>query len=293
MDVSGGVAIGSYAGANTAPSNGMIVSGNIGIGTPNPQSNYQLHVAGNNPAINIEELGTSNSALVFSRIGIGKWYILENYGSPVDNISFYDGSTASKVFQINQGGNVGIGTTNPTQRLDVNGNVKFSGALMPNNLPGTAGQVLTSAGAGAPPTWNAAATNVVATSESGANTFMTANNVVYNYSGGQVTITVPRSGTIVVQANANVVLDHVNGILKTLVLNIGTTNTDGGDYPNAILYDIPAAFPTFPTALQTFTVRKAFTVTAGTYTYYLNGLIYQGASGNDNFNYSAMEAIFY
>ena len=35
--VNGGVAVGSYAGANAAPSNGLIVSGNVGIGTPEPQ----------------------------------------------------------------------------------------------------------------------------------------------------------------------------------------------------------------------------------------------------------------
>lgn len=50
-------------------------------------------------------------------------------------------------------GNTGIGITVPTQKLDVVGNVKFSGALMPNNLPGTTGQVLKSGGAGLPPVW--------------------------------------------------------------------------------------------------------------------------------------------
>jgi len=51
-------------------------------------------------------------------------------------------------------GKVGIGTALPTEALDVSGNLKFSQALMPNNLPGTAGQILVSAGAGAPPTWS-------------------------------------------------------------------------------------------------------------------------------------------
>lgn len=36
------------------------------------------------------------------------------------------------------------------------GGLRFSGPLLPNNLAGTAGQVLTSAGAGAVPTWQAA-----------------------------------------------------------------------------------------------------------------------------------------
>jgi len=55
---------------------------------------------------------------------------------------------------------VGIGTTTPTETLDVEGNVKFSGALMPNNTPGTAGQVLISDGANNPNTWGADLTNV-------------------------------------------------------------------------------------------------------------------------------------
>lgn len=50
-------------------------------------------------------------------------------------------------------GNTGIGLTAPTQRLDVAGNVKFSGALMPNNLAGAVGQVLKSGGAGVAPLW--------------------------------------------------------------------------------------------------------------------------------------------
>lgn len=47
--------------------------------------------------------------------------------------------------------NVGIGIATPTERLHVNGNVRFSGALMPNNLPGTTGQILISQGAGVAP----------------------------------------------------------------------------------------------------------------------------------------------
>jgi hypothetical protein len=55
---------------------------------------------------------------------------------------------------------VGINTTTPAEMLDVNGNVKIDGALMPNNLPGNSGQILTSAGVNNPPTWGADLTNV-------------------------------------------------------------------------------------------------------------------------------------
>jgi hypothetical protein len=55
--------------------------------------------------------------------------------------------------------NVGIGTASPSEKLDVLGNLKFSGALMPNNNAGTVGRLLQSAGAGAPPTWGPALLN--------------------------------------------------------------------------------------------------------------------------------------
>jgi plastocyanin len=53
----------------------------------------------------------------------------------------------------NLNGNVGINNTTPTEKLDVTGNLKFSGALKPNNLAGSAGQVLTSQGGSSAPTW--------------------------------------------------------------------------------------------------------------------------------------------
>ncbi len=48
--------------------------------------------------------------------------------------------------------NVGIGTTSPTEKLDINGNVKISGYINLNGNTGTSGQVLTSQGNN-PPTW--------------------------------------------------------------------------------------------------------------------------------------------
>ncbi len=50
-------------------------------------------------------------------------------------------------------GNVGIGLNNPSQKLDVSGNINFSGALMPAGNAGTIGQFLQSQGANTPPIW--------------------------------------------------------------------------------------------------------------------------------------------
>ena len=90
---------------------------------------------------------------------------------------------------------VNLGAAKPTEKLDVAGNVKFSGALMPNNLPGTAGQFLTSAGAGLPPTWAAGGggltnwTEAVSTAAPNATvpvTSFTATNAATNVDGALV-----------------------------------------------------------------------------------------------------------
>jgi len=78
-------------------------------------------------------------------------------GSNASSSSILDVKDASDnpAFFIETTGDVGVGTTNPTEALDVIGNVKFSGAIMPNNDAGTSGQLLISEGPGTPATWGA------------------------------------------------------------------------------------------------------------------------------------------
>lgn len=68
------------------------------------------------------------------------------------NVSL-DGNADYNYAAIFNGGLVGIGTSTPTETLDITGNLRLSGAFMPNNQAGTSGYVLTSAGAGNAPTW--------------------------------------------------------------------------------------------------------------------------------------------
>ena len=63
------------------------------------------------------------------------------------------------IVKVSVAQNVGIGTSSPTQKLDVVGNLRVTGAIMPGGNAGTAGQVLTSNGSSSAPTWQSMATS--------------------------------------------------------------------------------------------------------------------------------------
>ncbi|MCX5789649.1 MAG: hypothetical protein NTX64_14265 [Elusimicrobia bacterium] len=68
-------------------------------------------------------------------------------------------------------GFVGIGTSNPGQPLDVNGNVKFTGALMPNNVAGTTGQFILTQGRNTAPVWTVTFSSPIAVAGGGSLAF--------------------------------------------------------------------------------------------------------------------------
>lgn len=96
-------------------------------------------------------LGGAHNAYLYST---GNNFVIGNATANMDLLFFTGGTNvANERMRITGLGRVGIGNTAPTEVLDVTGNLKLTGAFMPGNAAGTSGYVLTSAGAGASPTW--------------------------------------------------------------------------------------------------------------------------------------------
>lgn len=159
------------------------------------------------------------------------------------------GSATNEVVQITSGGNVGINNNNPSSMLDVGGAIEFNGALLPNNLAGTSGQVLTSQGTGAAPIWSTlsgwstsgnngtnSSTNFIGTTDNVALRFKTNNmnsglidplnsNNFFGYLAGNLT-----TGVQNVAVGTNALLTNTSG---TGNVGIGTgalqTNTTGSN----------------------------------------------------------------
>lgn len=130
----------------------------------------------------------------------------------------------------------------------------------------------------------------IATSTSGSTTYLTTSCL--NYTNASVTMIAPRAGMIVVTASVWILLNHVLNTTDDLVLGIGSTTADCGDSYNQVRYSIPAEWPTASDIDRTFTVRRTFSVSAGTYTYYLNGYMASGSDSSDRFWFASMDAMF-
>jgi len=98
--------------------------GNIGIGTTSPGA--KLSIEDSNPIIALNNTSTGNAGIKISRSGTSKW-TLAHGGS---YFFFYDYSGGSARMVIEDGsGEVGIGTTSPSYKLHVVGDIAYTGDI--------------------------------------------------------------------------------------------------------------------------------------------------------------------
>ena len=126
-------------------------TGNVGIGTTSPGNKLSI-VTGAGQDDTIPSLGSNGGK--FSLLNNGGLYgllagVLGNGNSFLQTQRVDSTATAYNMLLNPNGGNVGIGTTSPSQKLHVNGNARVTGAYYDSgNSAGTSGQVLSSTGTG-------------------------------------------------------------------------------------------------------------------------------------------------
>ena len=107
--------------ANTTAEKMRITSdGKVGIGINAPDD--ILHVKGTDAALLVEDAGSNSNPAIEIKNDAAHWK-LQNRGGDSDKLRIVEGSTTHMVIQQNNG-NVGIGDTTPSHKLDVNGTVK-------------------------------------------------------------------------------------------------------------------------------------------------------------------------
>lgn len=124
LDILGGLSMGTYAGVNAPPANGIIVSGNVGIGTTAPNDKLSIGSSGLAAPLGSPDTGHNYTSTYLTSDD----YALTNYGLVKSLIgsatssmgTLWGGATGANIWNLNSG-NVGVGITNPLYKLDING----------------------------------------------------------------------------------------------------------------------------------------------------------------------------
>ncbi|MCF7843688.1 DUF5011 domain-containing protein [Candidatus Gracilibacteria bacterium] len=220
--------IDSYSGSlqfQTARNNRMTIlnNGNVGIGTSTPSYGFVSTSATSSFRNIIPEatlsynLGASSSRFFEGwistlNIGTSTWSLTQSSSS---RFSIFDAPSGqgTERFSILSNGNVGIGTTTPSQKLSISGNLQLTGALFDGtNASGTLGQVLLSMGT---------STRWVSTSSLGLSSGASVTGGVFGYATRWLSNTTLGTSTLI----DNGVFTGINATSSSYVFNVQATST--------------------------------------------------------------------
>ncbi|HEX2899663.1 MAG TPA: hypothetical protein VHS96_08090 [Bacteroidia bacterium] len=149
------------------------------------------------------------------------------------------------------------------QKLHVNGNLRFDGALMPNGLPGSTGQVLISQGSGVAPIWGPVGGLIQTYKNTATRTTINSTSFI------QIT---GLSRTITLTSNAVAILSTY-GSMETFSTSFGGSGAIVQVFNNGVA--IPDMFQTvdvndgagFSGTIAPWSMMNSVTLTPGTYTF--------------------------
>lgn len=107
-----------------------------------------------------------------------------------------------------------------------------------------------------------------------------------------INITVPAAGEVLVSGEVMLDLSHTTATRDVAWVTISNTTTGCADDPYLSIFTIAAGEPT-DTYWPTIALFHNYTVTAGTYTFYVNGRMTFGQNSGDTFYYGNIYAVFY
>jgi fibronectin-binding autotransporter adhesin len=100
------------------------VNGNVGVGTTSPGQILHLSKDGGSSGVQMEIQDTNVTNAGISYFGVYQGNTLIQSGTASKDIIFWD--TVTERVRIKSGGNVGIGTASPGQKLEVNGAIRIT-----------------------------------------------------------------------------------------------------------------------------------------------------------------------
>jgi hypothetical protein len=235
-------------------------------------------VASNNNAW--ETVGNSGTTASSSPIGTAA---NNNFIGTIDNNHFVIATNNLERVRVTNAGNVGIGNIAPSEKLDVTGNVRFSGDLRPNNLPGTTGQVLVSQGTGVAPQWKSPSSILKTYS-----VFATRTRIPAAGSGTGFTDVTGLSQTVVLTGPATLIITTYGSLEIISGIN-GASGAEIQILQNGVL--VPNAYQTHDWSdpagvtgtINHWSFQTTVSLSAGSYTFKVQAHKYIDSSQFDNF----------